>query len=399
MTINNIIEKLLSIIASKKDAKDERTKVEYEVLSKYINSIKNIKNDSDIVSINQQLVADRENHLKRYNSFRSQHDKLVSAKASIRSKNDIAVRANKEAYSVDALNSIIKIINSYLLGNKFVTKPNQPQVQAQTSTPKSNSPLAVGFKKDFIKNEFTLNYFHYCKLIKDIYIKLSKLSYSSEEALSLRKELYEYVNLRRQFINRLFLDTDEMKDINTHLYYIESRERVIYMEKSAAATETKTCSCSECITSLKDIIKQINEIYFSDGFDKDKLFDLINKYNDIILSANDVSKTPGLDEMSKDLLYLISKFNMDGNYSRFKNHYENGKIGTEAISRDMYLEGVKDIDSVTNSLSKAIEKALSGKPLTITSHSKSFGEKESELYDRHYKICDKILVLSKEKTL
>ena len=64
---------------------------------------------------------------------------------------------------------------------------------------------------------------------------------------------------------------------------------------------------------------------------------------------------------SSDLMSYLSIYNITGGYQDFKSHHKTGKIGNEAISKEMHSEGVDNIEKFIKSFKEKSSKLINSK--------------------------------------
>lgn len=105
-----------------------------------------------------------------------------------------------------------------------------------------------------------------------------------------------------------------------------------------------------------------------------------------------------LVSMGQDLLGTLRLFNIKGGYASFKAKHKEGKIGSEAISKEMYNEGVDRIKTLLNAINtfgtKTIERK--GGTITVNDTEKTRKQRVAEINNKYFEIYDMILQTRKQ---
>jgi hypothetical protein len=116
---------------------------------------------------------------------------------------------------------------------------------------------------------------------------------------------------------------------------------------------------------------------------------LYGKANPIIYKNGNQTKT------AIDLIKKLGDFNIRGNYHDFKKHHKDGKLGNEALSKEMYDEGIKEIETLMNSFRVLSNETINQKggtiKVTFDAETKSDLKQEIDrkMLELYRKVCDK----------
>ena len=123
---------------------------------------------------------------------------------------------------------------------------------------------------------------------------------------------------------------------------------------------------------------------------------LIKKYHNILRTI--VGKDDKLVSMGQDLLGTLRLFNINGGYASFKAKHKDGKIGSEAISKEMYKEGIDRIKTLLNAINtygtRVIER--NGGIITVNDTEKTREQRIAEINTKYFEIYDMILQTHKQ---
>ncbi len=411
MYYNLVKTALISRIKSENELRNGSAKQEqvYKILYSYYDDIRKINSDEDVQSFLSKLRLDVQVSLNNYEKYYAIYQEMSKKNAPVAEKNKIAKIINNYAYEAETIDTIIQQINKIIAEQKFrpanKKAPQKEEVKSlerkQMVEPKAktNGVVAEGYNREFLKNQYALDYFLYSKMIKEKHQKLATLKQGSEEEKKLRIEMYKDVEDRRKLIADLLGDSDSFKDTYSDLLHVESQERLLYESNIDVTIEEEDLDYNDCYVRISECLTEISNLNFTDKKDSKKLREITDKFDNIIASINDVIKSNRLKELARDLFNLASTYNIDGSYRKFEKYYRNKRIGTERVSKNMYRKGISEINSKLGELFSELMIKLSNKKVHVKSHDKTFKEKERDLYKYHYRICNHFLTLEKGKIL
>ncbi len=413
MDVKVIVNELLNIIAEKNNQKNssERASQEYKTVYSYYDSIKSIKSFGELIVFRNKLLKDYNLTIDNYEKYYRVYSDLVQKKAPVSERNKYAIIINNYKYSAEAIDIFITIINKYTVKNKFTPKAEnqekvQPKAKPVTQTaPKtvtqmnSSNLVAVGYNHEFANNKYTVEYYRLSKIIKEDYMQLAGLEMGSKAAEQLQRKLYDDLQARRKFIKDYFGNSEVLSNVYRNLFYIESQERLLYKETPSTTITEENIDFRECMTRIKTYLTQISNMYFTENPDYKKISEITNKYNNLMTSINKVINSLDAKDLARDLLNLVSTFNVDGDYDKFRKHYKDKKIGTESVSNIMYKKAQTEIETKFKKLYNELNKKLGNKIVNVKSQEKSFKEKERDLFAYQYGIFNYILDFNKAKHL
>jgi hypothetical protein len=308
-----------------------------------------------------------------------------------------------------------KIVSSNISAKFKDSKPKIEQVETKKEEKKDEKPVevkkyidGVNFNIEPIKELQNIN-----EQILVLREKLVTLDVKSDEAKELRKEIVELCSRREQ----IAYEANEYDGINLvkKIESLEIRYANAPLEKTKIEkefdAEAYNKQLMEKITIIGDIIffgtssqymdisKYPTEIQRKNEFNKilDKhkneyinlVTSLYGKANPIIYKNGNQTKT------AIDLIKKLGDFNIRGNYHDFKKHHKDGKLGNEALSKEMYDEGIKEIETLMNSFRVLSNETINQKggtiKVTFDAETKSDLKQEIDrkMLELYRKVCDK----------
>lgn len=375
-----------------------------------INSVKTIVEASneekiisnDIVSHNQQLRK----MIEEYNNLKANG-------ASVSVLNELAVKAHKIKDELMELKGIAALYKKYLPNKieKFSTlsvpetvvqtvqtvleEKEKKKVISQQSVTKTQT--ATVKRPNYSNNIDVVALGAVNKRISTMKEEFYKLNPRSEEAKKMRKTLYDLALKREEIVTRCVGDSG----INM-LGKIESMEDVTYSTTNFDVPKPRKITGEQYERELKHLLLQINDIQFNEkdselfrnsvkdsenpGELKKYRDSLIRKYNDMIKSV--YGEDSSVLSMGQDLIALFRTFNLEGGYLKFKDKHKTGMVGSEAISRNMYNDGIEEINSLISSLTKLSVMTIDkkGGSVIISNQNKTRDDKVKEIEDKYYEL-------------
>jgi hypothetical protein len=122
---------------------------------------------------------------------------------------------------------------------------------------------------------------------------------------------------------------------------------------------------------------------------------LYNTNNPVIFKEGDYSIS------STDLLSYLQIYNLTGGYQLFKEHHKTGKVGNEAVSKELYAAGLDRIEGLITSfktLSSDLIKSRGGK-IIITSQNSKKEDIKFELDEKMVEFYRMITKKQQQKTM
>lgn len=243
---------------------------------------------------------------------------------------------------------------------------------------------------------------------------LSSLDPMSKEAIEARKEVNDLCNQRMHIAYEQF-GYDGMN----YIRQVESMETryANYQEKTdASAYELDS---EQYFKKLEELLNVIADLKFNgiksqyvkvtenmSNNEKLKAYQevytkYVNEYSNLVKSlhntANPVIYSQGdYTVSSTDLLNYLSIYNLKGGYQTFKEHHKSGKVGNEAVSKELYASGLDKIEGFISSF-KIISQDLiqnKGGKITITNQNIA---KEDMKVEMEQKIADFYKMITKKQ--
>lgn len=243
--------------------------------------------------------------------------------------------------------------------------------------------------------------------------KVVELDVKSDEARNIRKNIVDLCSRREQIAYEAY----EYDGINL-VKKIESLE----MRYANAPTENtkieKELDAEEYNKQLMEKLTIIGDIFF---YGMSSPYINISQYTNETKRRNEFNRT--LDKYKNEyinlvtslygnpnpviykngtqtkkashLIHRLGQFNLRGNYHDFKKHHKDGKIGNEAISKEMYNEGIREVELLMNSfrvLSIEAIKQKGGKVKVLYDAETKLDLKQEidkNMIELYRKVCDK----------
>lgn len=279
---------------------------------------------------------------------------------------------------------------------------NKPKIVVQETPKKTLDLSGIDFKNPIVNALYKLT-----NQIIELKEKLVKLDPMSKDAINLRKKLNEISDKRLDIANKLFGN-----DGINYIRSVESLETRLANCSNTGTIKSYEVDSDEYVQELEDLIYTLGDLkfygeeskYVSDKnkYDEvylgyyDKFMNLVNSLygekNPLIYSYADYNITVS------DLISYLGVYNFRGGYQNFKEHHKTGKIGSEAISKEMYASGLDKIagfiDSFKNKSSDMIKS--NGNKVTIKDSRETKDilkfQIDSKMIDLYKVICSKMQV-------
>ncbi len=384
---------LVSIVKMKNDY--------YSLMTNYYNQIKECKTRSELNGIRAKIVA-------KVTEIRKAYKELASKKTTSQNK-DLIIEEMKALSSANLFmynfvsemdapfkretsekKETITHINTPLPTVKKQEKiviPTEKKSEIKQQTPKTYQTDPNLYRDNDIRNIETIN-----KTICQLKEKYYSLNQYSEEAKELRKKIYAYSVRREEGIRRVCGNEGIKLLLN-----VESIEDSIYSKPVMVPRKPYRISSSNYVTRLNGLISVISDMK-SKGYESkyykgpkgdyktfNKLLDATTaEYHNMIMAVADVSKKPGIIRTSNDILSLLNIYNIDGDYTRFKDINNGGMVGGERISLEAYREGINRINGMIDTIKQESSLIIKSNGGSITVKDRSNARSEDE---RHLQIA------------
>ena len=378
--------------------RNERNKLlaEYEELKVKYNEA--VKNKASIAELNK--IALRATEILKINSFYNElllmMDKPLSLKSQIVSVDDVKKKVRE-------------VPRSETQKEKTVVSPVEKPV-SQTKTTKKN----YASDPDILALH-TMN--RKIQGLKDMYYKMDS---KSQDAKKLKIVIYKLCTEREEMVTKIL-----GYEAANKIVMVESMEDATFSKEDTPLEKPFELKSSTFSSEFTTLVTMLGDLEFS-GLDSEtfkkyraledkalekvgkknsltlnqsykKCYDsLIKKYHNILRTI--VGKDDKLVSMGQDLLGTLRLFNINGGYASFKAKHKDGKIGSEAISKEMYKEGIDRIKTLLNAINtygtKVIER--NGGIITVNDTEKTREQRIAEINTKYFEIYDMILQTRKQ---
>lgn len=249
--------------------------------------------------------------------------------------------------------------------------------------------------------------------------ELATIDPMSKEAISLRRKINELCNQRMQIASEQFGN----EGIN-YIRQVESLETRYANYQEKQNTPKYEVDAEQYSKNLEEILAVIADLKFNgiksqyvkinDGMtnnEKLKAYqEVYSKYmgeysnlvkslhstsNPIIYSEGDYTVT------STDLLNYLSIYNLKGGYQTFKEHHKSGKVGSEAVSKELYASGLDKIEGFISSFKTISQDLIQSKGGKIVISNQNIS-KDDMKFEMEQKMSDFYKMITKkqqEKTI
>ncbi len=291
--------------------------------------------------------------------------------------------------------------------SKKVVKEETPKSPVREEKPKNTVKVKREVNLDGVDlTNPIVNALHkYTDLIIDLKEKLAKMDAGSKDATEIRVKINEYSDKRMDIGKKLFGN-----DGVNFIRLIESLETRLAHTADSSGIYPYDLSEDDYIEDLDEILMLIAELRFYG--EESKYVDKIENYDEIYKNCSDklscyitsvfgeenpIFYTYGDYSISvNDLLSYLSVYNLSGGYQNFKDHHKTGKLGNEAISKEMYASGLDRIEGYISALKEKAREIIktNGGNITIKNSILSKDdiryEIDSKLFDLYRVICEKM---------
>lgn len=421
----------------KDSAEAKKVNLEYrDVVSEYNRLSASYQVTSKFTSLEQieeyqkQIQAERGKLLAEYEELKVKYNNGVKNKISTAELNKIALRATEilkiNSYYNELLSMMDKSLSlksqvvSSTVKNKMKSVPKKEETKTVVHTTEKKSEPVKTAKKNYASDPdilalHTMN--RKIQGLKDMYYKKDA---KTQEAKKIKMLIYKLCVEREEMLTKLL-----GYDAANKIVMIESMEDVAFSKEDvppAKPFQINTKTFSKDFTSL---VAMLGDMEFS-GLDsetykkyrafEDSIFkkngktnsstpnqsykkcyeNLLRRYHNILNTL--VGDDDKLVSMGQDLLGTLRLFNIKGGYASFKAKHKEGKIGSEAISKEMYSEGVDRIKTLLNAINtfgtKTIERK--GGIITVNDTEKTREQRVAEINSKYFEIYDMILQTRKQ---
>lgn len=390
--------KLDQIEEYQKQIKEEKNKLltEYEDLKVKYNEA--VKNKASVAELNK--IALRATEILKVNSFYNEllstMEKTLSLKSQVISADDVKKKIKEVPRSENA-------------PKKVVTPSSETKVSQPNTTKKNyaNDPDILALH--------TMN--RKVQGLKDMYYKMDS---KSQEAIRVKMVIYKLCTEREEMVTKLL-----GYDAANKIVMVESMEDATFSKEDTPLEKPFELKSETFSSEFTSLVSMLGDLEFS-GLDSEtfkqyrtiedkamqkvgkknsltpnqsykKCYDsLIKRYHNILRTI--VGTDDKLTSMGQDLLGTLRLFNIRGGYASFKAKHKDGKIGSEAISKEMYTEGVDRIKTLLNAINTFGTKTIqrNGGTITVNDTEKTREQRVAEINNKYFEIYDMILQTRKQ---
>ena len=398
----------------------------YQVTSKFTKL-------DQIEKYQNQIQNERNKLLAEYEELKVKYNEAVKNKASIAELNKIALRATEILKINSFYNELLLMMDkplslkSQIISVDVVKRKVREVPKSETSKEKTvissvEKPVlqTKTAKKNYASDPdilalHTMN--RKIQGLKDMYYKMDS---KSQEAKKLKIVIYKLCAEREEMITKLL-----GYEAANKIVMVESMEDATFSKEDTPLEKPFELKSSTFSSEFTTLVYMLGDLEFS-GLDSEtfkkyraledkslqkaekknlltlnqsykKCYDtLIKKYHNILRTI--VGKDDKLVSMGQDLLGTLRLFNINGGYASFKAKHKDGKIGSEAISKEMYKEGIDRIKTLLNAINvygtRIIER--NGGIITVNDTEKTREQRIAEINTKYFEIYDMILQARKQ---
>lgn len=351
---------------------------------------------------------------KDYNSLKE----VFSSKMALYDNMDKKEEGFEAAVLMGEIKDITKlaqaISDTYSQTKALISRLSNKKVKKTTQTEKPKIEIKEEMKKDDAikpeKRELNVDGVDFKNPIVNALHKLTnqiislkeslvKMDPVSKSAIEARKKINELCDKRLEIGQKLF-GNDGINFIRN----IESLETRYANSIDIKNNNPVVVTSDKYIADIDEMINIIGDLRFfgdeskyidnPEKFDEEyrKYYDkFINYINSLFGEKNPNFYSFGDYSVSiSDLISYLSVYNLRGGFQDFKNHHKTGKIGNEAISKDMYSNGLDKIEGFINSLKEKAMELIKNKGGKVT-----IGDSRVSKDDLRYEIDSKMIDLYK----
>ena len=398
----------------------------YQVTSKFTKL-------DQIEKYQNQIRNERNKLLAEYEELKVKYNEAVKNKASIAELNKIALRATEILKINSFYNELLlmmdkplslksQIISVDVVKRKVREVPKSETSKEKTVVSSVEKPVSQTktTKKNYTSDPdilalHTMN--RKIQGLKDMYYKMDS---KSQEAKKLKIVIYKLCTEREEMITKLL-----GYDAANKIVMVECMEDATFSKEDTPLEKPFELKSSTFSSEFTTLVTMLGDLEFN-GLDSEtfkkyraledkalqkagkknlltlnqsykKCYDtLIKKYHNILRTI--VGKDDKLVSMGQDLLGTLRLFNINGGYASFKAKHKDGKIGSEAISKEMYKEAIDRIKTLLNAINtygtKVIER--NGGIITVNDTEKTREQRIAEINTKYFEIYDMILQTRKQ---
>ena len=407
-------------------AKFDDLKEQYSLFGKSNDMIVKFTSKEQVQRELQRIISERERLYKEFTTLKEEYALASKRGADVSELNQITNKARKISPITNCYDKLILIFNKSL-GRSISSKITRVEKPIISSTPKpevKKEEKRIEPKKKEVKSVKQVNEYLSDPDIKIIYD-------SSKKIQMLKGELFKYPqgSPKAKYLSNLIYDLCEQRESMvtkllgpeaiSKVSIIESMEDAAYSKPDVVPLKPYSVNASEFSSELSDLVNILGDLKFNELESKTylqfrkseeerakqrnipytdtesqtykKVYEIsVRKYKNLLNAV--IGNDRELSSMKDDLLVSLTAFNLTGGYSAFKKKHKNGKIGGNAISKDVYIEGLDTIKELISKLDTYSSKYIASKggKITITDSLKTRSQMIGEVNSEYAKLFEQI---------
>lgn len=411
----------------KAKAKFDDLKEQYSLFGKSNDQIVKFTSKEQVQSELQRIISERERLYKEFTALKEEYASASKRGASVSELNQITSKARKISPIINCYDKLIVVFNKSLgrsVSSKItrVEKPmvdSKPKPEVKKEEPKRSEPKKKETKPVKQVNEYLSDpdikiIFDSSKKIQMLKGELFKHPQGSPKAKYLSNLIYELCEQRENMVTKL-LGPEAISKVSV----IESMEDAAYSKPDIVPLKPYSVSAQEFSSELNDLVSVLGDLKFNElesktylQFRKNeeerakqkgipytdtesqtykRVYEIsVRRYKNLLNAV--IGNDRELSSMKDDLLVSLTAFNLTGGYSSFKKKHKNGKIGGNAISKEIYSEGLDTIKELMSKLDTYSSKYIASKGgrITIVDSLKTRSQMISEINSEYAKLFEQI---------
>lgn len=407
-------------------AKFDDIKEQYLLFGKSNDMIVKFTSKEQVQRELQRIISERERLYKEFTTLKEEYALASKRGADVSELNQITNKARKISPIINCYDKLILIFNKSLsrsISSK-ITRVEKPIISSTPKPEVKKEEKRIEPKKKEVKSVKQVNEYLSDPDIKIIYD-------SSKKIQMLKGELFKYPqgSPKAKYLSNLIYDLCEQRESMvtkllgpeaiSKVSIIESMEDAAYSKPDVVPLKPYSVNASEFSSELSDLVNILGDLKFNELESKTylqfrkseeerakqrnipytdtesqtykKVYEIsVRKYKNLLNAV--IGNDRELSSMKDDLLVSLTAFNLTGGYSAFKKKHKNGKIGGNAISKDVYIEGLDTIKELISKLDTYSSKYIASKggKITITDSLKTRSQMIGEVNSEYAKLFEQI---------
>lgn len=407
-------------------AKFDDLKEQYSLFGKSNDMIVKFTSKEQVQRELQRIISERERLYKEFTTLKEEYALASKRGADVSELNQITNKARKISPIINCYDKLILIFNKSLsrsISSK-ITRVEKPIISSTPKPEVKKEEKRIEPKKKEVKSVKQVNEYLSDPDIKIIYDSSKKIQMlkgelfkhpqRSPKAKYLSNLIYDLCEQRESMVTKL-LGPEAISKVSI----IESMEDAAYSKPDVVPLKPYSVNASEFSSELSDLVNILGDLKFNELESKTylqfrkseeerakqrnipytdtesqtykKVYEIsVRKYKNLLNAV--IGNDRELSSMKDDLLVSLTAFNLTGGYSAFKKKHKNGKIGGNAISKDVYIEGLDTIKELISKLDTYSSKYIASKggKITITDSLKTRSQMIGEVNSEYAKLFEQI---------